>query len=44
MKETLRLRSDKDSLVALIGSHAIGDKGGRPEGSIRLPPDSHSGK
>ncbi len=32
MKETLRLLSDKDSLAALIGSHAIRDKGGRPEG------------
>jgi hypothetical protein len=32
MKETLRLLSDKDSLAALIGSYAIRDKGGRPEG------------
>ena len=32
MKETLRLLSDKDSLAALIESHAIRDKGGRPGG------------
>jgi len=32
MKETLRLLSDKDSLAALVESHAIRDKGGRPEG------------
>jgi PHD/YefM family antitoxin component YafN of YafNO toxin-antitoxin module len=32
MKETLRLLSDKDSLAALIESHAIRDKGERPEG------------
>ena len=32
IKETLRLLNDKDSLVALIESHAIRDKGGKPEG------------
>ena len=32
IKETLRLLSDKDSLAALIESHAIRDKGGIPEG------------
>ena len=32
IKETLRLLSDKESLAALIGSHAIRDQGGRPEG------------
>ena len=33
IKEMLRLLSDKDSLSALIESHAIRDKGGRPEGA-----------
>ena len=32
IKETLRLLSDKESLVALIESHAIRDQGGKPEG------------
>ena len=32
IKEMLRLLSDKDSLSALIESHAIRDKGGRPDG------------
>jgi PHD/YefM family antitoxin component YafN of YafNO toxin-antitoxin module len=32
IKETLRLLSDKDSLAALIESHASRDKGERPEG------------
>jgi PHD/YefM family antitoxin component YafN of YafNO toxin-antitoxin module len=32
IKETLRLLSDKQSLAALITSHAIRDQGGRPEG------------
>jgi PHD/YefM family antitoxin component YafN of YafNO toxin-antitoxin module len=32
IKETLRLLSDKESLAALITSHAIRDQGGRPEG------------
>ncbi len=32
IKETLRLLSDKDSLVALIESHAIREKGERPAG------------
>jgi len=32
IKETLRILSDKESLAALIGSHAIRDQGGRPEG------------
>jgi len=33
IKEMLRLLSDKDSLTALIESHAIRDRGERPEGS-----------
>jgi len=33
IKEMLRLLSDKDSLSALIESHAIRDEGGRPEGA-----------
>lgn len=32
IKETLRLLSDKESLAALIESHAVRDKGKRPEG------------
>ena len=32
IKETLRLLSDKDSLVALMESHSIRDRGGVPEG------------
>jgi PHD/YefM family antitoxin component YafN of YafNO toxin-antitoxin module len=32
IKETLRLLSDKNSLAALIESHAIRDKGGKPKG------------
>ena len=32
MRETLRLLSDKESLIALIESHAIREKGMRPEG------------
>lgn len=32
IKEMLRLLSDKDSLSALIESHAIRDKGERPDG------------
>lgn len=32
IKETLRLLSDIDSLAALLESHAIRDKGKRPEG------------
>ena len=32
IKETLRLLSDKDSLTALMESHAIRDKGGSSEG------------
>lgn len=32
IKETLRLLSDKNSLAALIESHAVRDGGGRPEG------------
>ena len=32
IKETLRLLSDKDSLAALIASHAVRDRGERPEG------------
>jgi PHD/YefM family antitoxin component YafN of YafNO toxin-antitoxin module len=32
IKETLRLLSDKDSLAALIESHATRDKGERPAG------------
>jgi PHD/YefM family antitoxin component YafN of YafNO toxin-antitoxin module len=33
IKETLRLLSDKESLAALLESHAIRDKGERPEGT-----------
>lgn len=32
IKETLRLLSDKESLAALLASHAVRDKGRRPEG------------
>ncbi|MFO7737625.1 MAG: type II toxin-antitoxin system Phd/YefM family antitoxin [Desulfatiglandaceae bacterium] len=32
IKETLRLLSDKASLVALIESHAVRDKGEKPAG------------
>ncbi len=32
IKETLRLLGDKKSLAALVESHAIRDRGGRPEG------------
>jgi PHD/YefM family antitoxin component YafN of YafNO toxin-antitoxin module len=32
IKETLRLLSDKESLAALLDSHAIRDRGGKPEG------------
>ena len=32
IKETLRLLSDKESLVALLESHAIRDQGEKPEG------------
>lgn len=32
IRETLRLLGDKDSLTALIESHAIREKGMRPEG------------
>jgi len=32
IKETLRLLGDKKSLAALLESHAIRDRGGRPEG------------
>ena len=32
IKETLRLLSDKDSLAALLESHAVRDKGEKPEG------------
>ena len=32
IKETLRLLSDKESLAALLESHAIRDRGERPEG------------
>ena len=32
IRETLRLLSDKESLTALIESHAIREKGMRPEG------------
>jgi len=32
IKETLRLLSDKDSLAALLESHADREKGKRPEG------------
>ena len=32
IKETLRLLSDKQSIAALLESHAIRDQGGIPEG------------
>ena len=32
IKETLRLLSDKESLAALLESHAIRDQGEKPEG------------
>jgi len=32
IQETLRLLSDKESLAALIESHAVREKGMRPEG------------
>jgi PHD/YefM family antitoxin component YafN of YafNO toxin-antitoxin module len=32
IKETLRLLSDKESLAALLESHAIRNRGGKPEG------------
>ena len=32
IKETLRLLSDKESLAALLDSHAIRDRGEKPEG------------
>ncbi|MFH2044527.1 MAG: hypothetical protein ABIK92_05225 [Pseudomonadota bacterium] len=32
IKETLKLLNDKESLTALIESHAIRDKGERPKG------------
>ena len=32
IKETLRLLSDKESLAALLESHAIRDRGEKPEG------------
>ena len=32
IKETLRLLSDKEALNALIESHAVRDKGEKPEG------------
>ena len=32
IKETLRLFSDKESLAALLESHAIRDRGEKPEG------------
>ena len=32
IKETLRLLSDKESLAALLASHAVRDQGGRPDG------------
>ena len=32
IKETLRLLSDKESLAALLASHAVRDEGGRPVG------------
>ena len=32
IKETLRLLADKESLVALLESHAIRDRGEKPEG------------
>ena len=32
IKETLRLLSDKESLTALLESHAIRDRGGKPVG------------
>ena len=32
IKETLRLLSDKESLAALLESHAIRDRGGKPVG------------
>jgi PHD/YefM family antitoxin component YafN of YafNO toxin-antitoxin module len=32
IKETLRLLSDKESLTALLESHAIRDRGGQPVG------------
>jgi PHD/YefM family antitoxin component YafN of YafNO toxin-antitoxin module len=32
IKETLRLLSDKESITALIESHAIRDQGRKPEG------------
>lgn len=34
IKETLRLLSDKESLVALLESHAIRDRGEKPEGMV----------
>ena len=36
IKETLRLLSDKESLAALLESHAIRDRGEKPEG---VPPE-----
>ncbi|MFO7970570.1 MAG: hypothetical protein R6U40_02330 [Desulfobacterales bacterium] len=32
IKETLRLLSDKESITALLESHAIRDQGSKPEG------------
>jgi len=32
IKETLRLLSDKESLAALLESHALRDRGEKPEG------------
>ncbi len=32
IKETLRLLNDKESLAGLLASHAVRDKGGRPDG------------
>ena len=36
IKETLRLLSDKESLAALLESHAIRDRGGKP---VSLSPE-----